>query len=148
MCTPIYLSGPPGDWPVSDQLMVNPGDPFFTLGGVSWFLEYDLCMLDGQVCDQWSADGQSWGYFIITLAGVWPGSSPSIGLTNLAKPYHVHYHLPQPRCNASCCWLMSVGTRLVLPGSNVVCCDVDLSNFVLAQLMSQFQNSWCIACKL
>ena len=23
-------------------------------------------------------------------------SSPSIGLTNLAKPYHVHYHLSQP----------------------------------------------------
>ena len=22
--------------------------------------------------------------------------SPSIGLTNLAKPYHVHYHLSQP----------------------------------------------------
>ena len=61
-----------------------------------------------------------------------PGkSSPSIGLTNLAKPYHVHYHLsqliwlvrtgarryappPQPRYSASRCWLMSVGTRLVL----------------------------------
>ena len=25
-----------------------------------------------------------------------PLSSPSIGLTNLAKPYHVHYHLSQP----------------------------------------------------
>ena len=23
-------------------------------------------------------------------------TSPSIGLTNLAKPYHVHYHLSQP----------------------------------------------------
>ena len=51
----------------------------------------------------------------------------SIGLTNLAKPYHVHYHLSQPdmagqngatrRAPASVqrfCWLMSVGTRLVL----------------------------------
>ena len=27
---------------------------------------------------------------------VWFPPSPSIGLTNLAKPYHVHYHLSQP----------------------------------------------------
>ena len=27
---------------------------------------------------------------------IWAKISPSIGLTNLAKPYHVHYHLSQP----------------------------------------------------
>ena len=27
---------------------------------------------------------------------MWQFVSPSIGLTNLAKPYHVHYHLSQP----------------------------------------------------
>ena len=58
-------------------------------------------------------------------------TSPSIGLTNLAKPYHVHYHLsqpgaalraaPQPRCKRfHAAGLMSVGTRLVLDDNEIV----------------------------
>ena len=53
------------------------------------------------------------------MACPWLGrASPSIGLTNLAKPYHVYCHLSQPDMagarHVQRCWLMSVGTRLVL----------------------------------
>ena len=32
----------------------------------------------------------------VSIPNVMVHPSPSIGLTNLAKPYHVHYHLSQP----------------------------------------------------
>ena len=75
--------------------------------------------------------------------------SPSIGLTNLAKPYHVHYHLSQPDMAGGARRVASVQRFALLADvrGNKACSNKDL-NFryitydrVCVSLRDEYQRS-------
>ena len=61
-------------------------------------LIYPLCKAQSKSSTEgvWISNGAARLSYKICHISILHPYSPSIGLTNLAKPYHVHYHLSQP----------------------------------------------------